>query len=93
MMQAWDVTVLTPVSYNPAWIEADLQKEYPLAHLTEGGAQKYNPTDGGWDSEFDRYYIDTVFFDESCDRDYVTSALINHDGYPSNIQIFKGRKY
>jgi hypothetical protein len=31
--------------------------------------------------------IDTVFFQNGCDIDYVKSSLINHDGYPSDIDV------
>jgi hypothetical protein len=33
--------------------------------------------------------IDTVFYTEDCDRDYVRQSLIVHDGYSQNIQIVK----
>jgi len=33
--------------------------------------------------------IDTVFFDKSCDAEYVRESLINHDGYNSSIQVIK----
>lgn len=36
--------------------------------------------------------IDTVFYDTSCDRDYVRHSLINHDGYDENIVVRKARK-
>jgi len=32
--------------------------------------------------------IDTVFFNKGCDLDYVKESLVNHDGYPSNIEVF-----
>jgi hypothetical protein len=32
--------------------------------------------------------IDTVFFNDGCDADYVKESLVNHDGYPSNIEVF-----
>ena len=31
--------------------------------------------------------IDTVFFNAGCDVDYVKSSLVNHDGYPSDIDV------
>ena len=31
--------------------------------------------------------IDTVFFNKGCDVDYVRDSLINHDGYPSDIDV------
>lgn len=32
-------------------------------------------------------WIDTVFFQPSCDEQYVRDSLINHDGYPSSITL------
>ena len=32
-------------------------------------------------------YVDTVFYNKDCDRDYVLDGLINHDGYDANITI------
>lgn len=31
--------------------------------------------------------IDTVFFNPGCDVDYVRKSLIEHDGYPSDIDV------
>lgn len=36
-----------------------------------------------------RVKIDTVFYDNNCDRDYVRDGLINHDGYPEDIILVK----
>jgi hypothetical protein len=33
--------------------------------------------------------IDTVFFDDNCDREYVRQSLITHDGYSQNIQVLR----
>ena len=33
--------------------------------------------------------IDTVFFDADCDKEYVRTSLIDHDGYPSNILVYR----
>lgn len=33
--------------------------------------------------------IDTVFYDDDCDEDYVLDGLIEHDGYPYDIYIRK----
>lgn len=33
--------------------------------------------------------INKVYFDCSCDCEYVKSSLINHDGYPSNIKVIE----
>lgn len=36
-------------------------------------------------------WIDTVFYDEDCDYDYVLRSLINHDGYSPSILIIEGK--
>lgn len=33
--------------------------------------------------------LDTVFFDEDCDKEYVYDSLVNHDGYPTDIKILE----
>ena len=33
--------------------------------------------------------IDTVFYTEDCDAEYVRRSLVEHDGYPSNIVVKK----
>ena len=35
--------------------------------------------------------IDTVFYNDSCDKEYVKDALINHDGFDPNIKVTKVR--
>lgn len=35
------------------------------------------------------YHIDTVWFTSQCDADYVKRSLINHDGYPADIEVQK----
>lgn len=42
-----------------------------------------------WDVYSNSRLIDTVFFDKDCDEWYVKNSLINHDGYPSGILIFR----
>ncbi len=37
--------------------------------------------------------IDTVFYDDDCDADYVKRGLVNHDGYDPNITVSKDNKY
>ena len=32
-------------------------------------------------------WIDTVYFEEHCNRDYVTRSLIEHDRYNPNIVV------
>jgi len=34
-----------------------------------------------------RKHLDTVFYNDGCDEQYVHSSLINHDGFPSDIEI------
>jgi hypothetical protein len=34
-------------------------------------------------------WVDCVYYDDDCDEDYVRQGLINHDGYPSNIEVVK----
>jgi hypothetical protein len=34
--------------------------------------------------------IDTVFYTQDCDSEYVRTSLIDHDGYPRNIVVRKG---
>lgn len=31
--------------------------------------------------------IDVVFYDPDCDEEYVRRGLVEHDGYPSDIEI------
>lgn len=45
-----------------------------------------------WDVKQHGKVIDTVFYDETCDAEYVRTGLINHDGYPSNITVHPNRK-
>lgn len=40
-----------------------------------------------WNVILDEEIFDTVFFDDDCDEWYVKHSLINHDGFPSNIEI------
>ena len=43
----------------------------------------------GWNVYHNGKLIDTVFFTKDCDADYVKRALVNHDGYPSDIRVSK----
>lgn len=43
-----------------------------------------------WNVYLNGKLIDTVFFMEDCDKQYVKDSLINHDGYDSRI-VVKGR--
>ena len=38
-------------------------------------------------------HIDTVFYDNDCDEDYILDGLINHDGYNPAIKIEIMRKF
>jgi hypothetical protein len=40
-----------------------------------------------WYKKSTRVYLTTVFYDKDCDEAWVLDGLINHDGYPSNIEI------
>lgn len=33
--------------------------------------------------------IDSVPYDDDCDKEYVKTGLINHDGYPADIEVRK----
>ncbi len=37
--------------------------------------------------------IDTVFYNPTCDADYVRRGLVDHDGYPSTITVRRCNKY
>jgi hypothetical protein len=48
----------------------------------------------GWNVYIDNPYgpealIDTVFYDDDCDEDYVRRGLIEHDGYDPAIRVSK----
>jgi len=43
----------------------------------------------GWLVFIGSSVIDTVFYDDDCDADYVYSSLVNHDGYPVEITVAK----
>lgn len=32
-------------------------------------------------------YVTTVFYTKECDAEYVRNSLIDHDGYPNNIEV------
>jgi hypothetical protein len=42
-------------------------------------------------TEYDKWFIDTVFFDKSMSYKEVRNDLINHDGYPSNIVLSEAK--
>jgi len=35
-------------------------------------------------------WIDRVWYDNSCDAEYVRTSLIDHDGLPSDITVKRG---
>jgi len=37
--------------------------------------------------------IDTVYYDDSCDAEYVRATLIDHDGYDPRITVRPGTGY
>jgi len=45
-----------------------------------------------WNVYLGKKLIDTVFYDNDCDKWYVYSGLVNHDGYDPNISIIKQRR-
>lgn len=45
-----------------------------------------------WNVYLNGRKIDTVFYDDSCDSDYVRRGLINHDGYDARITVRRDRK-
>lgn len=44
-----------------------------------------------WNVYLNGRLIDTVFYDNNCDKEYVRTSLINHDDYDSNIIVRKSR--
>jgi hypothetical protein len=40
-----------------------------------------------WDVIRKGKVIDTVFYDQNCDAEYVRHTLIEHDGYPTDIIV------
>lgn len=37
--------------------------------------------------------IDTVFFSPECDAEYVTRALVDHDGYDQAITVRRNNRF
>jgi hypothetical protein len=46
-----------------------------------------------WNVYLNGRKIDTVFFDATCDRDYVLRALIDHDGYDPAITVRRDNRF
>ena len=44
-----------------------------------------------WNVYLNGKLIDTVFYDKSCDAEYVRRGLISHDGYDDRITVKKSR--
>ena len=45
-----------------------------------------------WNVYLEKKWIDSVFFNDDLDKDYVYNALVNHDGYDSRIKVVKARR-
>jgi hypothetical protein len=45
-----------------------------------------------WTVSLNGGYVDTVFFDSVCDKEWVLDSLINHDGYNINIEVTASNK-
>lgn len=45
-----------------------------------------------WNVYLNGKWIDTVFYTPDCDREYVKSSLVNHDGYNPNITLRRNLK-
>ena len=37
-------------------------------------------------------HINSVFYDDDCDKEYVRRSLIGHDGYPADIIVVKEKR-
>lgn len=81
-----DLNFLRPTSEDVDEILAELDeavRSFPAMPMQSIGWRVYD-----YDDEVrDHTWIDTVFFDSTCDRLYVRDALINHDGYNPSILI------
>jgi hypothetical protein len=42
-----------------------------------------------WDAFLNGKYIDTVFFSESFDHEYVKKSLVEHDGMNPDIKVYE----
>ena len=82
-MQAWNVVLINRARpcdfHSDPRIRVSLPSGDIWARLIQTGA------------EHDVYSVDTVFFDNDCDSQYVKRSLIDHDGFPSNIAVNKAR--
>ena len=45
----------------------------------------------GWKVFLNGKHIDTVFYAGDCCHDYVKTSLIEHDGYPQDIKIYRDK--
>lgn len=78
---AWDVLLKIPEKGDKpdSVITVVLPHTTVTAHLVKSSM------------DYDFYLLDTVFYDVDCDREYVRRSLIDHDGYPSNIVVDRGK--
>jgi len=42
-----------------------------------------------WDVYVNGKWVNTVYYDLECNAEYVKESLINHDGYPVNIEVLQ----
>lgn len=47
----------------------------------------------GWTVFLNDREIDIVFFDEDMNEWDVKHALVNHDGYPPNVEVERSKKW
>ena len=45
--------------------------------------------EGTAETNFQDQEVDTVFYDDDCDAEYVRRGLIEHDGYDPSIKVEK----
>ena len=82
-MQAWDIVLINRARPSDFLSDSRLRVSLPSGNIRARLIQT-----GG---EFDVYFVDTVFFDNDCDQQYVKQSLIDHDGFPSNIRVKRVR--
>ena len=82
-MQAWDIVLINRARPSDFLSDSRLSVSLPSGNIRARLIQT-----GG---EFDVYFVDTVFFDNDCDQQYVKQSLVDHDGFPSNIRVKRAR--
>lgn len=50
------------------------------------------PKSQAWNVYLEGKLVDTVWFDNDCQKDYVLRSLIDHDGYNVDITVRKNNK-